>query len=191
MDDRLADDEAAKAKAHAALAQLPIRRPWSIEQFVAEVGMMHDRAIILDELPKSVSGVISGLWVPTDRADIVFVKHGAEGEYREHVICHEIGHMVFAHQMAGPDLIELLKETFHRIAPDISPDMVERLADPRPCLARDNFLQPIEREAEWLATLIMNKAAEMRDPLYPDSDTMTGAERAVLTRLANAIGWSG
>ncbi|NMN99300.1 hypothetical protein [Antrihabitans stalactiti] len=176
-------------RAAVALQRLPFSRPWSIERFIADLGFQLGRLIKVEELPRAISerGEISGLWVPTDLVDVVLVKQGAAGKYREHIICHEIAHVVMAHRADSARLKSYIEQTLSRAAPGITPEMVERLAGTPVCLARTDFTHPIEREAEWLATLIMGHADELRQELY--SEPAEQRDRELVRRVAALIGW--
>lgn len=176
-------------KACEVLETLPIHRPWSIERFVADISMMLGVPIRICDLPAAMSHHMTGLWVPRRIMNSIYVRIGAAGEYREHIICHEIAHIVMAHhRKSNDDLVELLKQNMGIIAPDISSELIDKLEIPQLCFARSDFLHPIEQEAEWLATLIMNKAAELRQRLYPE--TVSGTDREILQRIAKVIGWN-
>lgn len=175
--------------ARRALGTLPFSRPWSIESFIAELGLLINRLIVVKDLPSALHDEITGLWVPAARRDVIYVRRDAEGKYREHIICHELAHIVMAHQKTNKqDFLEYLKTNVRRVAPHLPDYMIERLAQSQVCFARNTHtLHPVEVEAEELATLIMAKADEMRAPLYPDD--LPETQKNLLRRLAGMMGW--
>lgn len=179
--DLLSDQEIAER----ALDLLPIRRPWSIDRFIAEISIDRQRPISIHELPESLSGEISGMWFPTARADLIYIRTDAEGEYREHIICHELAHIVLAHH-ADVDTVPVA-EYLQRQMPDLGAGMLSYLQPLAPCLTRTNFVSPVERQAEWLATLILARASELRKPLIPEH--IQGPRREMLLRAAATFGW--
>ncbi|MDP1045217.1 hypothetical protein Q6332_29620, partial [Klebsiella pneumoniae] len=84
--DALEDAPTPEELARRALATLPFSRPWSIESFIAELGLRINRLIIVEDLPIDLHSEITGLWIPAKRRDVIYVRHDAEGKYREHII---------------------------------------------------------------------------------------------------------
>jgi len=171
------------------LDTLPFSRPWSIETFIAEVGLSIGRLIIVEDLPLELHDEVTGLWIPSDRRDVIYVRRDADGGYREHIICHEIAHIVMAHQRTGKaEFREYLSANMRRVAPSLPPYMIDRLAFSQVCFTRVvGALHPVEVEAEELALLIMGKADEMRAPLYPDD--LPDTQKNLLRQLAGMMGW--
>ena len=167
---------------------LPFRRPWSLDSFLAAIGVMIGTPITVGALPDLVAREnITGLWVPNPMMHSIFVPASATGKYREHLVCHEIGHIVMAYTHTSAEIREMLGATLARIAPRLPRKFVEHRDPPQFCYARTSFMHPIEQEAEWLATLIMDRASEVRQPLYPA--TMSAQDQAFLGRIAELLGW--
>ncbi|AZI65524.1 hypothetical protein G9U53_30735 [Rhodococcus sp. D-46] len=187
--DALEDAPTPEELARRALATLPFSRPWSIESFIAELGLRINRLIIVEDLPIDLHSEITGLWIPAKRRDVIYVRHDAEGKYREHIICHELAHIVMAHQKSNKqDFLEYLRTNIRRVSPQLPDYMIHRLALSQVCFTRSTHtLHPVEVEAEELATLIMAKADEMRAPLYPDD--LPETQKNLLLRLAGMMGW--
>jgi hypothetical protein len=92
--------------------------------------------------------------------------------------------MILAHQSDRIDIVDY----FRRQSPDVSSDILYAISETQPCLTQTGLDRTIEREAEWLATLIMTKAAELRTPLY--SESIPDQEKKSLQRAASVFGWS-
>ncbi|MCC3776392.1 hypothetical protein [Streptomyces sp. UNOB3_S3] len=142
--------------------------PFSLTSFCRHVAERRGRALHLHPLPETVAlAGACGVWLATDTDDHIFFEQRTTRVHQEHIVLHEIGHMLFDHHMLdedGPLPAGLL--------PDLGAGLVNRL------LARTNYTSLQEREAEMLATMI--RAG--RPP--------SGAERpqGVLGRLRAAVG---
>ncbi|MEU2263864.1 hypothetical protein ABZ557_27145 [Streptomyces sp. NPDC019645] len=101
---------------------------------------------------------LCGLWVELDNADCIFYEASTSPLHRDHIVLHEISHMLLGHSTAagtdpGADLGKLFTS--------IDPSTV------RSVLGRANFSSPQEREAEQLATRIA-EVAKLR-PRTPET----------------------
>ena len=92
-----------------------------------------------------------GLWIKTSAADfIVYQKEGTTPLHREHIIAHELGHLLADHPSdEGDDSI------WRELMPDIPPDVVRRALRRRRSYASD-----YEQEAETLATVLLEATAK-------------------------------
>ncbi len=100
------------------------------------------------ELPEQVAATgACGLWLGTEEADYVFYEARTAPVHREHIILHEIGHVLCDH---------------HRIVTDGDDGPAARLlGDPHPGLvrrlmARTSYTTTEEQEAEMIASLIQS-----------------------------------
>ncbi|MBM7773802.1 hypothetical protein JOD54_004006 [Actinokineospora baliensis] len=97
-----------------------------------------------------------GLWVATREADFIFYDETTARAHREHIILHEIGHMICCHRGGG----HLDEDTAAVFFPDIDPDLV------RDMLARKDYSDEQEQQAEVMAYLLA--ARLRRAPARPD-----------------------
>ncbi|WP_234312586.1 hypothetical protein [Streptomyces sp. NRRL F-5065] len=106
--------------------------------------MAHRRRLLhLHPLPlQAVAAGACGLWIATDTDDHIFYEQRTARSHQEHIVLHEIGHMLFDHH-ALTDV-----GTLSGLFGDLSPRLVSRI------LARTNYSTRQEKEAEMLATLI-------------------------------------
>jgi hypothetical protein len=100
-------------------------------------------------------GELCGLWVELDNADCIFYEASTSPLHRDHIVLHEISHMLLGHSTAGgtdpgADLGALFTS--------IDPRTVRNV------LGRANFSSPQEREAEQLATRIAEVAKLQQPP---------------------------
>lgn len=183
-----ATDIAARAREIA--ATLPISRPWDIDTFTAEIALMTGRPIVVEELPDDLADEVSGLWRPGDTVDRIYVTPHGDSRYRDHVRCHELAHIILAHN--GEDELDVdvavYHSALHRLAPSLPDTFIKHLQPARVCFAaRSAYHSPIEQMAEWLATQILARADAVRDDLT--FSNVDRSERAVLHRFASALGW--
>ncbi|MCX4819380.1 hypothetical protein OG883_05560 [Streptomyces sp. NBC_01142] len=151
------------------LNNIELPRPFSLDVLCERVSEQRGRPLHLRPLPREAaeSGVC-GLWIGTTTADHVFYEAQTSPVHREHIVLHEIGHMLFGHntldQRKGDDVQALL--------PDLDPGRVRRL------FGRTNYTTRQEREAEMLASLIRMRADQ------PQEEKPQG----VLEKLESALG---
>lgn len=69
--------------------------PWNLASFVRSVGQERGRPILL--LPTDTAGSMCGLWVATDHADYIAYEQSTSGFHRDHIVLHELGHIILGH----------------------------------------------------------------------------------------------
>lgn len=190
---RTIDDPELRARSFLDTLQLQFTRPWSIDQFVAEVGFKIGRVIVILDLPDdlSESGEVSGFWVRTAPVDVIYVRADVDPLFREQCILHEVAHILLGHDADVVVTEDILVESFMRMAPAIPRTMISALAEEqraKVCFTRvPDFLQPIEAEAEWLGTLMLARADALRKPFYPEN--IDSKDKETLRRVATIFGW--
>jgi hypothetical protein len=96
--------------------------------------------------PISLHGVVSGAWAAMESIDIVFYEQHATPFHQQHIILHELSHILCEHQ--GFDFTEEgLRSLLLTDAP------IERLRT----LQSNHYSDEEEREAEMLASLILER----------------------------------
>jgi hypothetical protein len=98
----------------------------------------------LEPVPLADNGPC-GLWVATDRVDFIFYESGTTQFHQEHIVAHELGHLLCGHQAGGAHEQDLRK----LMLPSLDPRMVDS------ALSRTNYSTFEEQEAEYLASLIL------------------------------------
>lgn len=86
--------------------------------------------------------------MPAD--DVIYVEEKTSRLHRDHIVLHEIGHLLRDHP--GPGGAHPLA----RVLPDLSPELIERL------LTRTAYTTDEEQEAELIASLIRTAARAQR-----------------------------
>jgi hypothetical protein len=101
---------------------------------------------------------ICGLWI--DRADRDIIGFPTEARHGMHIVMHEIGHMLACHRgraaVGAPQLTQFM--------PDLDPAMVQAV------LGRSVYSEVEEREAELIASLIMDRVAGTVRPADASAD---------------------
>ncbi|HZG04299.1 MAG TPA: hypothetical protein VE546_12110 [Streptomyces sp.] len=110
------------------------------------------RPLYVRPLPLRTTAGTCGVWLATDTADFVFHEVNTTRPHQDHIILHEVGHLLFQHH--GLDLpgTRLLADAL----PDLDPRLVRRL------LQRTAYTTEQELEAEMFASLVLGHAPRPR-----------------------------
>lgn len=160
------------------LRELQLPQPFSVEALTERLALQRGRPLHVRPLPGDpIPGGPYGLWLVTADEDYIFYERRTSPLHREHIVLHEIGHMLM-HQFDGsqcePSKDERLRaDRLSRLAPHLDPDVVSRI------LARDHCSTVEEREAEMIASLILEWADRNRSASFGEG--MAG-------RLGRALG---
>jgi hypothetical protein len=125
-----------------------IPAPFAMGEFLGRLSAHRDGRVVellplaVEELPSGVCG----LWLELAGRDIVGFPAAAARTHRDHIVLHEIGHMLAGHHgvFAGAATEALL--------PDLDPEMV------RSVLGRSVYGEVQEQEAELIASLILQRS---------------------------------
>ena len=142
------------------LRGIRIPHPFDLNAFCGELADRRGRPLHLRPVPGLSSDAPCGLWIGTTRADHVFYDPGTSPLHAEHIVLHELAHILCGH--SGGDA------AMSRLFPDLDPAAVGRV------LGRVSYTSEQEREAEMMASLIRGRSA--RPP------------RTTLGRVADALG---
>ncbi len=135
-----------KSKIDFILDHLDLPDPFSTEELVHRVAEMRGRPIHLESVPGISTEMPCGFWVALEDIDLIAVEDATSPLHRDHIVLHEISHMLLGHE-AGNDLHE-------RLPLGVDPSLVAHM------LGRTSYGAPIEREAETLAGRIATRAAQ-------------------------------
>ncbi|MBB5940268.1 hypothetical protein [Streptomyces zagrosensis] len=151
------------------LDQLSVPNPFTIDALCQELSVQRRRPLHLHPLPQQdIRNDICGMWLATETDDHIFFEQRTSRVHQEHIVLHEIGHMLFDHW--GTDLGH--SGVPQTLLPDLSPQLVQRL------LGRASYTNRQEQEAEMLASLLRLRA----------SQSATRSPHGVLGRLEAALG---
>lgn len=136
-----------REKCEAKLSTLTLPRPFAVEDFCTMLAADRDRPLRLLPLPSTEDGPC-GLWLSTGEVDYVFHQVATSQLHQEHIILHEVAHMIFDHTALRASA-EGIRD---RLLPALDPGMVAAV------LARSSYTSEQELEAETLADLIGGRA---------------------------------
>jgi hypothetical protein len=157
------------------LRQLDVRPPLDVSEVCARLGTLRGRPIHLLAHPLPASGPF-GVWLSTPAADyIVYQKHTSR-PHQAHIILHELGHLIADHRGDEED-----NDVLQLIYPDLDPDVVRR------ALHRTSYDNAQERDAETVATIILQWASVLDPMAYRLSATQAG--QRLQGGLGDRMGW--
>ncbi len=136
------DEKAIRRRCEARLRELSLPTPFDLDTFIAEIAARRSRPIARYALP--LMGGLPGLWLETDTADLVYYEERTSPLHQQHIVLHELGHILWGHRGVRPAEIGDLT-----------------LAEWRE-LRQEHYTRVEEHEAETLATLIHCHAHRVR-----------------------------
>jgi hypothetical protein len=138
-----------RRRCKAIAAQLPLMRPFDVHELCRRLAEQRCRPIHL--MPITGLSEAHGLWMSTDSADLIFYEAGTALPHQEHIILHELSHMLCGHYRDG------IPETEHirSLLPNLDFKII------RTMLARTSYLAAEEHEAELLASIIRRRAEQL------------------------------
>ena len=134
-----------KARHAAIIRDLDIPSPFDLTEFAARLERQRNRPIRLRPV-SFAAGAPCGLWIGTTEVDYVFYEQGTTPFHRNFIALHELAHMLLGHRG-----LPAWQGLARRVAPDISPALVRLM------LGRSGYSSPEEREAETLASSILDR----------------------------------
>jgi hypothetical protein len=146
----------------AKLGELRVPNPFDLNEFCAALGRDRGRPVVL--VPIALPGrAPCGMWAVTDDADYIFVQKQTSPLHQALIGLHEVSHLLFGHT----ETPSVNQHTDQLLAPNLDPETVRYM------LRRTHYSAGAEREAEMLASLILNQVgtwapAEPTRPLPPE-----------------------
>ncbi len=155
------------------LRQTGIPQPWDINEWLDCLERARGRGIDLCALTWK-PGDATGAWQPRDDHDVIAYPANTSGYHQNHIILHEIGHMLFQHSSR----CTLSYEEARRIAPDLDANAYAHQLD-----HRDGTVE--EYEAEQFAHILHARVTAQSVPpprnYRPPQDGTTASLVARLT----------
>ena len=138
---------------HDVVRDMSLPRPFSVQALCDQLAARRGRGIHIHLLPmRSGEGVPCGTWLATDETDHIFVEQETSAFHRDHIVLHELGHMLCEHDSP--------LETFALLTgQDIDPARIRQI------LNRSRYGTKEEREAELVASLIQARIAREQPQL--------------------------
>jgi hypothetical protein len=131
------------------LNELGIEPPLDVALLCARVGEKRGKPIRLMPYPLQVPGPF-GCWIATRAADYIFYQRETTKSHQDHIVLHELGHMLADHQPVGDAEPGDFLPGF---PPDVDKDVIQR------ALRRTSYDEAHEWEAETVATIILEWAS--------------------------------
>jgi hypothetical protein len=169
--------DSVRRRCRARLRHLALPDPFDLTELCRSVSIGRSRPLHVRGIPgPSTRARPCGIWIATGEDDWIFVDQETSPLHRQHIVLHEVAHMLCGH--AAAELPE--NDMLGRLFPNLSPDMVKTV------LGRSSYQFEYEREAELLASLILAQAPSAAAPM-PVTDA-SAAEKEVLRRAGLALG---
>ncbi|MET8041412.1 hypothetical protein ABZU25_11130 [Micromonospora sp. NPDC005215] len=131
------------------LEELSMPRLITMSALCAHISVARKRPLHLHPLTMvGAPGTPGGMWIETRAADHIFYNGDTRPLHQQHIILHEIGHMLCCHRNTDTDALAA-------IMPDLDVGMI------RSVLTRSTYSLVAEQEAEMIATLL---AQRMQSP---------------------------
>lgn len=130
---------------------LDVPVPFDLSEFCRRIEQRRGRPLRLEALPDAHGSGFCGIYVETPTQDVVFYPAGAAAVHRDHVIVHELMHLLLGHGAVGTGTRIAVDTAI--LLPGLDPALVSRV------LGRSNYATDDEREAELTASLVMQASA--------------------------------
>jgi hypothetical protein len=149
-------------KCTARLAALDFDNASNIRELCSQLEEQRGRPIHL--LPIELDpAYFSGFWIAVENADFIVFEANTSVPHQEHIIAHELAHIICCHRGAAA----LDEGSARPLFPALDPNLV------RDMLRRTGYTDEQEQEAEVLATLMLQRIRPAR---------VTPAEQAIVVR---------
>lgn len=127
-------------------SRVPIPEPFDIPTLCRALATERNRPIELLPIPGMTEPC--GVWIATDAADYIAYDSATSPLHRDHIVLHELGHLLNDHLSADSSLVEIVGDD----VVGVDPALIRRVA------GRTSYGTVQEREAELLAGLIRRRA---------------------------------
>ena len=132
------------AACSAHLRRLPLPVPFDLDEFCRRISAERGRPLVVLPWESAVPAGTTGSCVPYGDRDVIYHQPWATGLHRTQIVLHEIAHLVCSHVAH-----DTLSSQFEMVQPEAYARMFAR---------HDNYDDEQEREAEMLASLMMEHA---------------------------------
>ncbi|WIX82492.1 toxin [Amycolatopsis carbonis] len=135
------------------IAELDLPEGCDLPTLCERLGTIRERPITLVPMPMPASHPC-GMWVAAQQEDLIFFDANTTGAHQEHIILHELGHIICCHRGSG--LLD--DESARSLFPNLDPDIV------RDMLMRATYDDAQEQEAEIIAYLLSERMGVVPAP---------------------------
>ncbi|MER6127635.1 toxin [Streptomyces sp. NPDC001795] len=163
------------------IAELDLPKVADVAELCRYLGEIRNRAITLVPMQMPASHPC-GMWVAARDEDLIFYDANTTSTHQEHIILHELGHIICCHRGAG----WLDEATARLLFPNLDPDLV------RDMLLRATYDDVQEQEAEIIAYLLSQRvgSTEQRQDMPLAEKAGEGADsgkNAMLGRIERTL----
>jgi hypothetical protein len=128
------------------IAELDLPEQCDVPTLCRRLGELRERPITLVPMPMPATHPC-GMWVAAHEADLIFFDANTTSAHQEHIILHELAHIICCHRGSG--LLD--DESARSLFPNLDPDIV------RDMLMRATYDDVQEQEAEIIAYLLSER----------------------------------
>ncbi|MET8057165.1 hypothetical protein ACWECC_13715 [Streptomyces microflavus] len=153
------------------LRQLDMQPPLRVDELCLRLGQHRGKPIRLIPWDLPVPGPL-GVWVSRTDEENIFYQRKTTRVHQDHIILHEVGHILADHE----DHSDTQEELLGLGGPDYPRNLITRK------LRRTYYTEDYEREAELVATIIQEWAVVI------DHTTARSSEDPALDPLRSALG---
>ncbi|TMU98588.1 hypothetical protein FGK60_13000 [Streptomyces sp. DASNCL29] len=140
-----------RRRCQAVIDQFELPHALSVEGLCHHLAAQRARPLRLHPLPAEAAATgACGLWLATDAEDHIFYERRTVPLHQEHIVLHEIGHLLFNHRTVAVDG----GTGWDILLPDLDPRAVRRL------LGRTSYATEQEQEAELFASILGTRINE-------------------------------
>ncbi|MEU9026652.1 toxin [Streptomyces sp. NPDC048383] len=158
------------------IAALGLPEGADVAELCRYVGGFRERPITLIPMPMPASQPC-GMWVAARDEDLIFYDAHTTGAHQEHIVLHELGHIICRHRGAG-----WLDETSSRfLFPHLDPDLV------RDMLLRATYDDVQEQEAEVIAYLLSQRVGRAPAQCAPAATGEPSRRTDMLSRIERTL----
>lgn len=161
-------------KCREVLAPLDIPDPFDAIEMCRLVGESRGRPVLVAPMNLGPAAPC-GLWLEAKDADFIFFETETSGAHQDHIILHELGH-VLCHRHSDT----LDADTIRTIFPALDPALI------RGALGRSRYSTTEEREAEIFAHVVLDRAWRTTGS-FAEEENPNSHVREVLRRFAAGI----
>ncbi|MET9297154.1 hypothetical protein [Streptomyces sp. NPDC003077] len=155
------------------IRDLHIPRPFDLGDFLGHLAARRARPIHLQPQVTPPAGPC-GLWIATAAADYIFYDEATTALHRDHIVLHEVGHMLSGHtNLLIPDPAATAQP-----GPEVDPGEIQAVR------ARSHYSDREEQEAEMIASLILRHADRVSSARRP----ATSQQAQVISRMDDVFG---
>lgn len=167
-----ADPKALRKQCSARLREIAIPCPFDVRALCERVAQRRQRPIVLQSVITDRGPC--GLWLAHPQRDLIFYDSATSAFHQEHIILHELSHILCGHRPSSPGDAPVPEHLF----PDLPVETIQLL------LQRTVYSNEEEREAEMLASMILaaSSAAPPTGASTLDAETAWLRERIARER---------